>query len=334
MNTPDEKAIERDYCDGVLSLQAITEKYGITVKALRYMADKKGWKRIKGAKKGQKNGAKKIFAPESDTAKNNHERSPFSEQHFLSKNSVSAKTENGFDPEEFGISEQQAIFAEYHAAGKSLVESYRLAGYQAEGNATYAAASRLLRNVKVSRAVRYLRERRQKRLSFAEDEIIHQLVSIASADPNALVQYRRVNCRHCWGEKFLYQWRDIDEYDRAAEKAYRSDKAEPEYGGIGFVANAIPNPDCPRCCGEGEGEVFIADTDTLEGRERYLYAGVKQTKFGLELQLANQEAARRDLLRYLALREGGKTSLPPVPEEDYQLHSLNPDEPPPGKPVL
>lgn len=49
MSKPDEKAIERDFCAGVLSLQAVADKYGITIKALRYMAGKKGWVRAKSA---------------------------------------------------------------------------------------------------------------------------------------------------------------------------------------------------------------------------------------------------------------------------------------------
>ena len=38
MTKPDEEAIERDFCAGVLSLQAVADKHGITIKALRYMA--------------------------------------------------------------------------------------------------------------------------------------------------------------------------------------------------------------------------------------------------------------------------------------------------------
>lgn len=65
MSKPDEKAIERDFCAGELSLQDVADKHGITIKALRYMAGKRGWKRNKGAraKAGQKNGAKNNSAP-------------------------------------------------------------------------------------------------------------------------------------------------------------------------------------------------------------------------------------------------------------------------------
>ena len=62
MSKPDEKAIERDFCAGELSLQDVADKHGITIKALRYMAGKRGWKRNKGARaKAGQNGAKIIL---------------------------------------------------------------------------------------------------------------------------------------------------------------------------------------------------------------------------------------------------------------------------------
>ncbi|MCV5340625.1 hypothetical protein OFC87_27195, partial [Escherichia coli] len=112
-----------------------------------------------------------------------------------------------------------------------------------------------------------------------------------------LAQFRRVNCRYCWGENHLYQWRDIAEFDKAAAQASRDGKPEPEYGGLGFVDNAIPNPDCPKCCGEGTGQLYMADTTLLDGDARQLYAGAKFGKFGVEILLEDKAAARRELLR-------------------------------------
>src|SRR3954469_5750409 len=37
-------------------------------------------------------------------------------------------------------------------------------------------------------------------------EMIHDLVDIIRADPNELMRFLVVNCRHCNGEDFLYQW--------------------------------------------------------------------------------------------------------------------------------
>lgn len=144
-------------------------------------------------KTAQKDGAQTAHKRAEKTSKKNPEK--------ISEKILSDDLEEVFDPDEFGISGQQAKFAENVAVGKSLVDSYRLAGYKSEGNAAYVTASQLLRNPKVARAIRWLRDRRQKRLALTEAEIIHQLSSIASADPNLISQIRRVNCRYCWGEK-------------------------------------------------------------------------------------------------------------------------------------
>ncbi|CAH3929738.1 hypothetical protein AI2680V1_4169 [Citrobacter freundii] len=209
-------------------------------------------------------------------------------------------------PDDFGLSDQLMTFAQFVVDGKTRVEAYRLAGYKGEGNTAYSNASRMLRNARVSRYVHHLRNERQKRYSAELDDVITQLVAIINADPNEIAQYRRVNCRYCWGENHKYQWRDLEEQIRAEKKAESENKPLPELsGGIGFVDNADPNPDCPRCNGEGKGEAFFADTRDLEGDARYLLQGVKLGKFGIEINTADKDAARRELARLLVARGPG-----------------------------
>lgn len=208
--------------------------------------------------------------------------------------------EISFCPDEFGISDQQAKFAMLVAQGKKPTEAYRLAGYEGQGATANSNASRMLRNARVYRAISYFRNQYQKRHTADLDLLVSQLMAIVQADPNQLAQFRRVNCRYCWGENHLYQWRDIAEFDKAAAQASRDGKPEPEYGGLGFVDNAIPNPDCPKCCGEGTGQLYMADTTLLDGDARQLYAGSKLGKYGVEILLEDKAAARRELLRLLS----------------------------------
>ncbi|HFS8941538.1 TPA: terminase small subunit [Enterobacter roggenkampii] len=207
------------------------------------------------------------------------------------------------EPDEFGLSDQQMIFAQHVVEGKTRVEAYRLAGYTGTGNAAYVTASQLLRNPKVSRYVHHLRNERQKRYAAELDDVIGQLTAIINADPNEIAQYRRVNCRYCWGIEHKYQWRDIAE-QLAAERKAEADGAHPPdtSGGIGFVDNGDPNPECPRCNGEGVGEPFFADTRDLEGDARYLLQGVKLGKFGIEILTADKDSARKELARLILLR--------------------------------
>ena len=207
------------------------------------------------------------------------------------------------EPDDFGLSDQQMIFAQHVVEGKTRVEAYRLAGYTGTGNAAYVTASQLLRNPKVSRYVHHLRNERQRRYAAELDDVIGQLTAIINADPNEIAQYRRVNCRYCWGSDHKYQWRDIAE-QLAAERKAEADGAHPPdtSGGIGFVNNGDPNPECPRCNGEGVGEPFFADTRDLEGDARYLLHGVKLGKFGIEILTADKDSARKELGRLILLR--------------------------------
>ncbi|MGP3033113.1 terminase small subunit [Serratia ureilytica] len=228
------------------------------------------------------------------------------------------ETEFQFDPADYGLSEQQALFVHWFLLTKSRVDAYRKAGYKCQGNNIYPAASQVYRNINVQRAIRDGLECQQKRYGAELDEIVHQLVSIARADPNDLVQYRRVNCRYCWGENHLYQWRDIAEFDKAAEKANDEGKPAPDYGGLGFVENLDPNPECPICGGEGEGHTFISDTRNHLGSDaRWLYAGIKQTQHGIQVMTADQDAARRNLIQLITARSSGSPTNERSPANSY-----------------
>ncbi len=227
-----------------------------------------------------------------------------------------------FNPDEFGISDQQAKFAMLVAQGKKPTEAYRLAGYEGEGNTAWVAASRLYRNDKVFRAISYFRNQYQKRYTADLDLLVSQLMAIVQADPNQLAQFRRVNCRYCWGENHLYQWRDIEEFDKAAEKASKDGKPAPEYGGLGFVDNAIPNPDCPKCCGEGTEQLYMADTTLLDGDARQLYAGAKLGKFGVEILLEDKAAARRELIKLIMATKGSSAGGATDSRNDLELEGL------------
>jgi len=333
MSKWNEEDVKADYCAAILSIQMVAAKHGMGKTTLIDLARKRGWIREKATAKSAKKKPTKPTKPTKKTDQNKNGRSGgrsvtasenVDENGLATEDEKSSTTEVNlsFDPAEFGLSEQQAIFAQHVAAGKTRVDAYRLARYISEGNAAYVTASQLLRNPKVSRAVRFLRDQRQMRYAADLDKIVGQLVAITQADPNELSQYRRVNCRYCWGENHLYQWRDIQEFDRAAAKAAKDGKAEPEYGGLGFVDNADPNPDCPKCNGEGCGELFFGDTRNLAGTdERWIYAGAKKTKDGIELMMHDQAAARRDLIRILTARAGGggdKTPAVSYTPDDYK----------------
>ncbi|WP_251907198.1 terminase small subunit [Klebsiella quasipneumoniae] len=252
-----------------------------------------------GANSQKKSANKSANSQKADHAKRSVKPEPEAQKKTASEYSTLPPSA----PDNFGLSEQQMIFAQHVVEGKTRVDAYRIAGYAGTGNAAYVTASQLLRNPKVSRYVHHLRNERQKRYAAELDDVIGQLTAIINADPNEISQYRRVNCRYCWGSDHKYQWRDIAEQLSAERKAESDGVAPPDTsGGIGFVDNADPNTECPRCNGEGVGEPFFADTRDLEGDARYLLHGVKLGKFGIEILTADKDSARKELARLILLR--------------------------------
>lgn len=280
----------------------MTELYLDSGRGLNYATARRYIKKTpKNAQTEMRKTAQKSAQKKSaQTAQKRNEKSQEKKPVFDAGLNEGDAEEFSFCPDEFGISDQQAKFAMLVAQGKKPTEAYRLAGYEGQGATANSNASRMLRNARVFRAISYFRNQYQKRYTADLDLLVSQLMAIVLADPNQLAQFRRVNCRYCWGENHLYQWRDIAEFDKAAAQASRDGKPEPEYGGLGFVDNAIPNPDCPKCCGEGTGQLYMADTTLLDGDARQLYAGAKFGKFGVEILLEDKAAARRELLRLLS----------------------------------
>lgn len=293
---------------GALQNQFLAEhaKSGISPKdwcqaqGLNYASAKRYIKVTSYGAKSQKESAKK----NANSQKGKHAQESAKPEPAVQKKTAPERSVTPLlAPDDFGLSDQQMIFAQHVVEGKTRVEAYRLAGYTGTGNAAYVTASQLLRNPKVSRYVHHLRNERQRRYAAELDDVIGQLTAIINADPNEIAQYRRVNCRYCWGNEHRYQWRDIAE-QLAAERKAEADGAHPPdtSGGIGFVNNGDPNPECPRCNGEGVGEPFFADTRDLEGDARYLLQGVKLGKFGIEILTADKDSARKELARLILLR--------------------------------
>lgn len=150
------------------------------------------------------------------------------------------------------LNAQEQTFVTEFLKTRDKYAAYKKAGYTGGDR----AARMLHRKPNITRAINRGLEQLYKDAVLSGQEILRHWHEIAIADPGEISQMRRCCCRHCWGERFLYQWRDIDEYDRAAEKAINDGKPQPEYGGQGFIENDDPNPDCPRCAVKG-WQMFI-----------------------------------------------------------------------------
>lgn len=168
-------------------------------------------------------------------------------------------------------------------------------------------------------------------------QVLREWAEIATADPTEVITVRRLNCRHCWGFQFGYQWTDAEYAKETAEEMQMADTmgrpAELDQfgGGPGFRRVRDPNPECPECCGEGVEDVLVRDLKRITGPARKLIAGVKQGRHGIEVQFRDQDAALRNLAQYLGLlvnrqehtgKDGG-----PIQTQNANVNYTLPDDP-------
>lgn len=144
-----------------------------------------------------------------------------------------------------------------------------------------------------------------EKVEATEAFVLQQWLDIAMADANEIVQHRRTCCRYCYGIDGKYQ-----RTQRERDEDYRAYQANPERalvaefdeaGGVGYNHTLDPNPECMECFGEGQGSVHVADTRDMSPGARALYAGVKQTKEGIEVKFNSKEKAVELIARHLGM---------------------------------
>lgn len=80
-------------------------------------------------------------------------------------------------------------------------------------------------------------------------------------------------------------------------------KEQDDVGGYGYNHNREPNPDCPRCNGDGVGRPHFADTTKLSPIARLAYSGTKLVKGGIEISTISREKMFEAIMRRLGLAE-------------------------------
>lgn len=152
------------------------------------------------------------------------------------------------------------------------------------------------------------------------EQVIRELVLVATADPRDLSERYIGSCRHCHGVGHQRQL-TLSEFNMLLnahiikrERAGNPDPLGLEFdvkGGPGFNQRRPPHPECPECFGDGEGYEVFKDTRTLSAGAARLYAGVKKTRDGLEIKTRSQDKALELLGQYLGLfKKGVELSAP------------------------
>lgn len=233
-----------------------------------------------------------------------------------------------FNLRNYGLNDMQIRFVEEYLLDLNRTAAYKRAGYKGEGNTAYVNASRLLRNAKVSQAIRDALDERSRRVKVTQDEVLKWWWDIATADATQLTEHHRGCCRYCWGLGFNYQWRDAVEFEEAEEKVKGKEGAiQPkDTGGYGYDGTLDPNPDCPRCNGVGLSRPFFHDTRDLKGAERRLFAGIKEGKFGLEMITRNQDEAMKMVAQHLGMLKTKTELSGPNGESIQHNHTVSAED--------
>lgn len=186
-----------------------------------------------------------------------------------------------------------------------------LNGAQAAIRAKYAessarvTASKLLSKPNIQAAIAEARAKQQQRTEITADRVLREAWNQVTADARELTELIVVCCRCCWGKGHLRQRTQVERdyaYELWVEEGEDPDDF-PEDGGVGFEPNREPYPECPECGGHGYPRVVLKDTRKLSPGAASLYAGVKQTKFGIEVQTHSKDAAMEKLFKHLGLYE-------------------------------
>jgi phage terminase small subunit len=215
------------------------------------------------------------------------------------------------------LNDRQARFAEEYLADLNATKTAIRAGYSAKTAASQG--ERLLRNVEVQRRIAELQEARSKRTEITVDAVLQRLWAVATADARELIEYRRTCCRYCHGASFDYQRTRAElARERTAWEAAQKKNSKEEFGeqgGGGYNATRAPHPDCPECFGQGVERAFVHDTRTLSSSAAMLYAGVKQTKDGIEIKMHDAMPALVNVGKHI----GMFAESPPPPADAAEI---------------
>lgn len=157
-------------------------------------------------------------------------------------------------------------------------------------------------------AIQKAMDKRSERTEITADMVLQRWWDIATADPNDLVQLRRLCCRYCFGIDHHYQWVDEVEYQtrydtelKQAQEKEREPELPNDLGGYGFDRMLRPHPKCPKCRGEGVVDIHMEDTKHTTAKGRLLYAGIKTTQAGIEIRTQDQGKALENVARHLGM---------------------------------
>lgn len=202
------------------------------------------------------------------------------------------------------LTPKEELFVAEYLISLNASDAYRKAGYK--GKNADVIGPRMLGKVGIAAAIAEGKAKRSEQLEINANWVLTRLANIVDADPNEMTKVVVGCCRYCHGVDHAYQWRTEDEFEAAKEEYWelsddlRAKGKEPKLsGGFGFDSKRAPHPNCPQCDGDGRPKVLLGDTTKLSEQGRTLYAGVKQSKSGVEVKFQDKMKAIEMIARHI-----------------------------------
>lgn len=207
----------------------------------------------------------------------------------------------------------QALFAHEYLRDLNATQAYLRTHPGVTSRTASVEGVRLLKHPAVASEIGRVRKELQSTIGFDVGTMLRREAEIAFADPRELVEHVVECCRHCHGVDHRYQHTEAEMEQRKRAHALALADAssarrkvlgdfDPQ-GGIGWDPRRAPHPECPECHGRGVGRTIVHDTRHLSPAARALYAGIKQTKSGIEVLMQDQAVARERIERHLGAFE-------------------------------
>lgn len=202
----------------------------------------------------------------------------------------------------------ERLFVEEYMIDQNASAAYKRACPDVTDASAGTLGSRLLQKVEVVSAIAIAREELSNRTNINAERALREVWAIVTADPRELVQVKVGCCRFCYGENHKRQ-RTVAEMNADKEEHVTKGKdlaTFDEEGGIGYDMLKTPHASCSTCGGDGESRAVLMDSRNFSPQAAALYAGAKQGKYGIEIQMHSKTDAMDKLFRHLGLYEADK----------------------------
>lgn len=179
----------------------------------------------------------------------------------------------------------------------SYHDAYRAAYNPTAGYCWSGDIWKLNRHPLVTRYVLALQNHSAKKLSVSREWLLEWWFKRMIYNPSEITAWAIGCCRYCHGDGHNYQWREGEYFEAIGEAEITKAPLPDCSGGFGFNSRQRPVSDCPRCDGHGVGRSNFADTSELSEAARAGFEGVKETRAGIEIKMADKQVAAENFAK-------------------------------------